>query len=240
MSTKTQSLGDRVRPQLTAARAAHSELSARVAEVTLAAAVDATPEAVAERDDLNRQLAGAQINLDQFERAYALAQQRDRLAECERERAAHEETIREFEAACDKRLKSARQISAAFLKATRAYGELLDATRKMRMTFPTGLVEHYLPWNDLTFLDAAGIGFGAEISICVAAEAYRHSAGGQLALPGAKVAHLSLQLQPEKIEPLDVIVQRSNAYFVQELRAGFDRVERASMARAEKANGAAS
>jgi hypothetical protein len=84
-----------------------------------------------------------------------------------------------------------------------------------------------------------GVGFPAPTQVCVAGEAFRHAAGGP-ALPGARVAHLSLQAQAEKTEPLETIVARSNDYFLLQLRAGFDRRERASMARAEKANGAAS
>lgn len=56
--TETQSLADRVLPALDAARLAHQALVARVAEITLAATVDATPEAVAERESINNQITG--------------------------------------------------------------------------------------------------------------------------------------------------------------------------------------
>jgi hypothetical protein len=235
--TETQSLADRLAPQLEGARHIHRDLAARIAEVTLAAAVDATPEAVADRDDLNKQLAGAQINLDQFERAYTLAQHRDRLAECEREQAAHAEILAEFERMAAQRVKAARALSSALERAAREYANLHAQTALMSRRFPTGVTPTVIPWAALTYL-VDGIGFTAPVDVVIAGEAHRHTidAAGvrRPPLPGARPAHLSHQDQPGKIEPLGDVVSRANGYVLQELRAGFERLQRAMRAQAEK------
>lgn len=167
-----------------------------------------------------------------------MAKHKDALAEVEREAAAHAAILAEFERMAAQRVKAAKTLSSALERAAREYASLLAQTGLMARKFPTGVTATIMPWRDLTYL-AGSIGFSAPTDVVVAAEMHRHSvdAAGirRPPLPGARPAHQSHQGQPEKIEPFADIVARANDYVLQELRAGFERLERAMRARAEKA-----
>jgi len=133
----------------------------------------------------------------------------------------------------DARLAAMVELCEASQKAAAAYIDFLDATDKMALAMPLGLVPHAVSWHLLPLLLDNGE-FPGRVEVAVAAELYRHGvlrADGRGMLPGAAPPVESQRLRPASIEPASAAVERQNTYLLGLIDARLRAIEESNAAK---------
>jgi hypothetical protein len=238
-STSRANLAAEVEPKLDAAIAKLAAIERRVAETSLAAALNETgahgrlAQHTADRDAAAHEVA-------QLEGALRLAVQRDAAAQARAEAKARANQLADLQERADARLAKMVEVCAAIEAAAVAYTQYLDATGEMQRALPTGTIPHAVDFLMLDFAVGNGTVMPASTDIVLAGEMWKHADPARAGkpcgtLPGARAPVDQLRLQPSKIEPASEAVRRANEYLIGRVRQRFEEIDRAGVPRGHAA-----
>jgi hypothetical protein len=225
-----------VEPKLADARTRLAHFEAQVGAAALAASLD-EPGAAKGLAELNSRMDAARRDVGQLEQAHRIALDRDARALSAFEAHARRAELAELQKLADARLEAMVELCGAIETAAKAYAGFFDATDRMALAIPTGMIAHNIAWHGLETMMPDGRAFPAPVDKIIASEMYRHTAGEDVkrrSLPGAHPLIELLRLQPDKIEPATEGVKRMNEYLVDAIKERFSAIEAADAARFAK------
>jgi hypothetical protein len=225
-------LATEVAPKLEAARARLAELEGYESAAALAATLN-EPGAAGRLATLNAKLDVARRDVAQLEGAHRLAVQRDAIAQAAFEARARDAELTALQKIADARLAAMIETCNAIETAAKSYTKFVDATTKMALALPTGMIPQAINWNH-TDIMIDGRVFPAANDVVVAGEMFRHAVGPQDALPGSRPPTEGLRLRPAAIEPAAESIKRMHEYLIGTIREKFAALERADAVRLAK------
>ena len=170
-------------------------------------------------------MVAVQQNIERLQQALVAVDHRIAVTETTERAATRKGQLAEFEAVLSERLAAVTKMAAGIKAASEAKAAFVAATEKMRASLPDGCsLQTGLENFEYLF---AGSSFSVGIETAIASEMFRVADAPHYRLPGAKAPTLQAELEPRKVEPMTLALERMNGVILREVRGQVERAEAA-------------